>query len=253
MNSLNTLMPPERSIEPRRRQQIRSLLVSEAQTSRRAARATPTRSASGALMFVGKTMMATGTLILLFVGYQLFGTNIVTNQQQKTLASELEVQWTSSVAEGVPDLGEGAAKIQIPKIGVDLVVVEGVGVEDLKKGPGHYPGTAMPGESGNAVISGHRTTYGAPFSRLDELTAGDEIIVSDASGPNKYLVTESKVVKPTAVEVLDDASDARLTLTTCHPKFSAKERLIVVAQLVGTPKTTIESSAPSGIRSLPDA
>jgi len=118
---------------------------------------------------------------------------------------------------------------------VDAVVVEGVEVEDLKKGPGHYPDTALPGQLGNMVISGHRTTYGAPFYRLDELKVGDEITMFDANGPFVYKVTESKIVLPTEIGVIAPSSDARLTLTTCHPRFSAAKRLIIVAQLIGPP------------------
>ncbi len=126
--------------------------------------------------------------------------------------------------------------IKIPKIGVDRVVVEGVEVEHLKKGPGHYPETALPGQLGNMVISGHRTTYGAPFYRLDELQVGDEIVVVDAVGSYQYKVTETKIVRPTDLGVIAPSSDARLTLTTCHPRFSARQRLIVVAAPQGAPR-----------------
>jgi sortase A len=131
--------------------------------------------------------------------------------------------------------GDAAAVIDIPKIGLDEVIVEGVGVEELKKGVGHYPDTKMPGEKGNAALAGHRTTYGHPFNKLDELVAGDEISVTTRAGTFKYLVAEKKVVTPETVEVLDNTRDNRLTLTTCHPKYSAESRLIVVALLQGPP------------------
>ncbi len=219
---------------------------------RRRRQAPPVTGGSRVLMTVGRGFVGIGTFILLFVGYQLLGTNLVTNKEQRALAAELETQWTSNVVEESPDLGDGVAVIKIPKIGVDRVVVEGVSVADLKKGPGHFPDTAMPGQLGNMVVSGHRTTYGAPFNRLDELEIGDEIVVYDRSGPFKYLVSEKKVVKPTAVEVLDPSSDARLTLTTCHPKFSARERLIIVAQLEGTPRGVANSVSRPGVEVLPD-
>jgi sortase A len=187
-----------------------------------------------ALRMIGRSFIALGVLILLFLAYQLFGTNFVTGREQKALASDLASQWkVESPAHVKPDLGGGIALIKIPKIGVDKVVVEGVEVEHLKKGPGHYPETAMPGQLGNMVISGHRTTYGAPFYRLDEVKVGDEIVVVDAVGTYKYLVTESKVVRPTDLGVIAPSTDARLTLTTCHPRFSARERLIIVAALQG--------------------
>jgi sortase A len=93
--------------------------------------------------------------------------------------------------------------------------------------------TAFPGEIGNAVISGHRTTYGAPFWRLDELGSGDQIDIVTLSGLHEYRVTEVKVVKPTDLLVTAPTPDQfRLTLTTCHPRLSARQRLIVVAQMV---------------------
>jgi sortase A len=203
-----------------------------------------------ALRAIGRGFIGLGTLILLFLAYQLVGTNLVTGRQQKALASEVKEEWATGVAEA-PVLGNGMALIKIPKIGVDAVVVEGVEVEDLKKGPGHYPDTALPGQLGNMVISGHRTTYGAPFYRLDELKPGDEITIFDARGPYTYRVTESKIVLPTEIGVIAPSSDARLTLTTCHPRFSAAKRLIVVAQLEGTP-TGLQTTDP-GAGVLPES
>jgi sortase A len=125
------------------------------------------------------------------------------------------------------------AVVQIPKIHLEKTVVEGVGVADLKKGPGHYPTTPMPGQPGNAAIAGHRTTYGGPFGDLDKLAAGDPILVTTRDGTFRYLTEGSAVVKPSQVSVLDPTPDNRLTLTTCHPKYSASQRLIVVARLQG--------------------
>jgi len=111
--------------------------------------------------------------------------------------------------------------------------VEGVGEADLTKGPGHYPQTVLPGEQGNAAIAGHRTTYGAPFFRLNELTVGDPIYVIDTTG-RRFLYTVSAapmVVSPNDIAVLDPTTTATLTLTTCNPRFSATNRLVVVAAL----------------------
>jgi sortase A len=119
-------------------------------------------------------------------------------------------------------------------------VVEGVSVEDLKQGgPGHIPGTALPGEVGNVVLSGHRTTYGAPFNRWDELQPGDLVVLETRDGWFTYRITGSQVVLPNAVEVTfpvpgdSDATPSRrlLTMTTCNPEYSARERLIVSAEL----------------------
>jgi len=114
-------------------------------------------------------------------------------------------------------------------------VVEGVGTRDLKNGAGHMPRTPMPGQPGNAVISGHRTTYGAPFHELDELVPGDQIEVESAIGLNVYEVHESIVVAPIETWVTAPREGSWLTLTTCNPKFSSRQRLVVFAELVSGP------------------
>lgn len=133
--------------------------------------------------------------------------------------------------------GEAIAIIRIPRIDVDKAVVEGVTVGDLKKGPGHYPGSPLPGRPGNAAIAGHRTTYGAPFGSLGSLTEGDEILVTTREGDFRYLVDRISIVSPSQVEVLDASDEARITLTTCHPKYSARQRLVVSGVLSGEPAT----------------
>lgn len=136
-----------------------------------------------------------------------------------------------------PELGEVLGTIDIPKIGlVDKKIVEGTGEEELKLGPGHDPRSqALPGLAGNAAIAGHRTTWGAPFNRIDELVAGDQVVVTTLLGVATYEVTEQLIVAPEDVWVLDDFDDNRLTLIACHPKFSARQRIIVTAHLVGEP------------------
>ena len=145
------------------------------------------------------------------------------------------------------DRGSAIARMQIPSINVDKTVVEGVRVSDLRKGPGHYPTTPMPGQAGNAAVAGHRTTYGAPFGEIDQLIPGDQIIVTTIQGEFTYEVVAHGddnghiIVPPTAVEVLDQNfrdHPNRLTLTACHPKGSARQRIIVVAELVGDPAPT---------------
>ncbi len=118
-------------------------------------------------------------------------------------------------------------------------IVEGVTRADLKNGAGHMPWTPLPGQPGNAVISGHRTTYGAPFHELDELTPGDRIEVETALGTHVYEVRESIIVKPTELWVTEPRQGAWLTLTTCNPKFSARERLVVFAELVAGPNAGV--------------
>ena len=148
-----------------------------------------------------------------------------------------------------PDAGNSLARIVIPDINVDQIVVEGVSVEDLRKGPGHYRQTPNPGQAGNAAIAGHRTTYGAPFHRVDELEPGAVILVTTLQGTFEYRVRGNEapdgttkghfIVAPSQVEVLHQTGENLLTLTACHPKYSARQRIIVQAELVGEPAPTI--------------
>jgi sortase A len=199
---------------------------------------------------LGRALITFGVLVLLFVVYQLWGTNLAEARSQRSLKKSFQAQLQpaptvpggaavpTTAPQPVPS-GDAVAEIRIPKIGVEKFVVQGVTVSALKKAPGHYPDTPMPGHVGNAAIAGHRTTYGAPFDRLDELVAGDEIrLTTRDSGaqPYIYVVESSKSVKPNDLSVLAQTTDARLTLTTCTPKFSASHRLIVVAKLVGQAK-----------------
>jgi sortase A len=205
------------------------------------------------LKWTGRSLIAAGALVLLFVVYQLVGTNVIAQQSQRKLETQLEQTFPSPVPTEpsplpspdqspspspspsyapVPELGSGIAIIEAPKIGLHAVVVEGVGVPDLRLGPGHLPRSPLPGQTGNVVISGHRTTYGAPFSRLNELSKGDAIQLVTARGTFDYQVSQQRIVAPTEVSVIAPTRDARLTLTTCHPRFSAKQRLVVTAMLV---------------------
>jgi sortase A len=208
------------------------------------------------LAAIGRACITAGVLILLFVAYQLWGTGLREAQAQDDLESQFErtlaaedgggdADTTTTTEPGAtggatagpppapPQDGEAVARIRIPDIDVDKIVVEGVQVSDLKRGPGHYPDSPLPGQPGNAAIAGHRTTYGAPFNRLDELEAGDEILVTTVQGSFRYEVAEQLIVNPDQVEVLDDFGDDRLTLTACHPKYSARQRIVIVAALVG--------------------
>ncbi|MGQ0825329.1 MAG: class E sortase [Actinomycetota bacterium] len=201
----------------------------------------------------GRVMVTLGLLILLFVAYQLWGTGIWTARAQDDLESDFEraqaaydaTAPTTGPGTAPPDTtpdppplpplieGETIGGINIPAINHSWWFVEGTSRADLKKGPGHYIGTPLPGQLGNAAIAGHRTTYGAPFNRLDELEIGDEIIVTTVVGEWKYRVRETPfAVKPSDTYVVAPTYTAELTLTTCHPKNSARERLIVKADLV---------------------
>ncbi len=215
-------------------------------------------------------------MVLLFVAFQLWGTNLEASAAQDDLSSDFtQLLSTVPLADPVeppaeqdagdpaeptptptpytldfieslyPAEGNPIARITIPKIDVDHTVVEGVDVEDLRKGPGHYMTTPLPGQKGNAAIAGHRTTYGAPFHRVDELVPGDEITTQTLQGTFTYRVIDqdgdgngNTIVDPSATEVLNDYGDNRLTLTACHPKYSAAQRIIIFAEMVGDPVDT---------------
>jgi sortase A len=215
----------------------------------------------------GQTLITLGVVLLLFCVYELKVTNLVTARAQEQLADDLEAQWavpgpspptptpSGGGAVAVPppaaapasvELGSGLAVLRIPRLGDwnerPPVVVEGVSTADLKKGPGHIPGTALPGEVGNVVLSGHRTTYGAPFERFDELQPGDAVVVETRDTWFTYTVTGTRIVRPSAVEVTYPVPGDRsatptrrlLTMTTCHPRFSARQRMVVSAELTAT-------------------
>jgi sortase A len=189
---------------------------------------------------VGRTLIWLGILILLFVAYELWGTGISEARDQHRLRKQfVAVTKTTVIPPNPADVpppppeGDALAIIKIPKINIDKTVVQGVGTEDLKKGPGHYPQTPLPGQKGNAAIAGHRTTYGHPFYDLDSLQPGDKIFVTTHEGAFEYDVDHSVVVSPHDVQVLDPTPDNLLTLTTCNPRFSASQRLIVISKLKG--------------------
>ena len=198
----------------------------------------------------GWTFIGMGSFVLYFLVYQLVGTNAVTSRGQSDLRNELQREWSAVAAAPAkapdpeevvpkrPARGKALAVIDIPKIQLDnKVVVEGVGRQELRKGPGHVPSTALPGQDGTFGVSGHRTTYGAPFYRLNELAKGDTITVVTKEAIYTYTVTRTAIVRPTDTQVLDDVEGpdgkpkATITLTTCHPRYSARKRLIVFGDL----------------------
>jgi sortase A len=127
--------------------------------------------------------------------------------------------------------GDPLGRIEIPKIGVSDVFVQGTGTSDLRKGPGHYPDTPLPGQHGTVGIAGHRTTYGAPFRDVDDLRPGDRIELAMPYGRFEYGVERTRIVAPTAVWVTDRVGYDRLVLSACHPLYSAAQRIVVFARL----------------------
>ena len=113
-------------------------------------------------------------------------------------------------------------------------MVAGTDTADLRHGPGHYPGTPLPGARGTVAIAGHRTTYGAPFRKLDKLGKGDRIEVRMPYGTFVYRVEQRRIVAPTAIWVTRRTSYDRLILSACHPLYSAAKRIVVFARLIDT-------------------
>lgn len=244
---------------------------------------------------VGLALVTAGLVVLLFVLYELVGTNLTEEHSQSQLARAFNAAVAAarpapapataspaghgaatgksgpgsgatttsrrrpapssghtkgSTAAGtaaaptvslpVPPPGGALDHLVIPAIGVDRYVVEGVAELDLQMGPGHYPGTPLPGQDGNVGIAGHRTTFGAPFFRLNDLVPGDFIYLTDTSGTTwVYGVVRQWAVPPSDTAVLDATHLPELTLTTCNPRFEATTRLVVRADLVkGLPRGT---------------
>ncbi|HJQ90539.1 MAG TPA: sortase [Acidimicrobiia bacterium] len=204
------------------------------------------------VQILGWTLIWSGIFLFGYLGWQLYGTDVVNARVQTEAKTTLERRLAVGTApeveeveeegvvvehvlEDVPGEGVGFAMLRVPKVGLEAVVFEGVTKPTLAKGPGHMPGTPLPGQPGNAVISGHRTTYGRPFHDFDLLVPGDRVEVDTGIGTHVYEVRESFIVAPTDVWVTDSKPGAWLTFTTCNPKYSATERLIVTAELVAGP------------------
>ena len=224
----------------------------------------------------GRVLIGAGVLLLLFTAYQIWGTSIQESHTQAALRTQLQVEAGSARVRGAlaqaaaldkvptgppvtaprtqdPAEGDPIGDIRIPVIGINQVVVEGTNTPDLRKGPGHYIGTPLPGQGGNASIAGHRTTYGHPFYNLDSVKVGDPIVLTTLQGIFVYDTTKSWVVSPSDNDVIKNAFADVLTLTTCNPRFSASTRLIVQAKLAhsqlfpnsGLPVTTLHADPKS--------
>jgi sortase A len=178
------------------------------------------------------------SIVLFCTAIGLLGYPVYTNFYQSRVQRKLEKQIASPEhverykARKLED-GDALTRLKIPALEVDVVVVEGTSSSALRAGAGHYPKTPLPCEAGNVSIAGHRTTYGRPFSNIDRLKPGDTVTLETPIGSCTYeLSRDPYIVQPTDFSVVaNDPSASTLTLTTCHPKGSAKERLIVKATL----------------------
>ncbi|MEY2582889.1 MAG: sortase [Ilumatobacteraceae bacterium] len=151
------------------------------------------------------------------------------------------------VSKPIPDAEEAVARLEIPRMGLNRIVVEGATASALTKGPGHFPETPLPGQLGNAAIAGHRTTHLHPFFDIDKLQPGDEIIVTTLNGRYVYHVTGTEVVGPddyAAVIPTTDVTKATLTLVSCTPRYSASNRIVVHSELVPELSDALTDAAP---------
>jgi sortase A len=203
-----------------------------------------------ALGVFGELLVTLGLLVLLFVAWQLWWTDVESDRAQAATVSSLTREFAAAPTTPPAGAGAGAtdlpaaafAVVRIPRFGADYArpLVEGTSAKELAEGLGHYVGTAGPGEVGNFAIAGHRTTYGKPLAEIDTLRTGDRVVVETAQGWTVYAVSSHEIVRPWQGEVIAPVpgrpgvtpTKAVLTLTSCHPRFSAKQRWIVHADLV---------------------
>jgi sortase A len=197
---------------------------------------------------VGELFVTAGLVLLLFVTYQLVWTNFEASRAQSGVSDQIRDDWQRPAASGqtgdvgrLTDFGKGFAFMHIPRLGksYSVPVVEGVSLDDLAKGVGHYPKTVLPGEVCNFAVAGHRATHGEPFAYLDEVRKGDAVVVETQEDWYVYVIDRTKIVQPTDTWVIepvpgrpDAAPTERLiTLTTCNPRWASTERLIVWGHL----------------------
>ena len=235
----------------------------------------------------GRILITLGLLMFAFVAYQLWGTGIQTAQAQRTLSrafeealgttqpppstvapSTTETPTTDAsvpidpatptttttapvvaAAMPIPAEGNAVARLEIPRMGLNRIVVEGATASALTKGPGHFPETPLPGQLGNAAIAGHRTTHLHPFFDIDKLQPGDQIFITTLNGRYVYEVTGTEIVDPTDyadVIPTTDVTKATLTLVSCTPRYSATNRIVVRADLVPELSDPLTQAAPVG-------
>jgi sortase A len=233
---------------------------------------------------IGQTFITLGLVLLLLAVYEVWFTDLINHRTQKDLTTSLQTQWDNGddptvgtvptrpgeKVRSIP-LGDGFALIYVPDFGTDYVftVVEGTDLDELNKGPGHYVDTPLPGAVGNVAIAGHRVGKGSPFLNLDKLKAGSAIVirtrsywytyrvVGDSSGnadavsalgfPGREIVDPSDVAVIAPVPDKPGATPTRrlLTLTTCHPKFTARQRMVIHAEMDGMPFPVGKGTPPS--------
>ncbi len=198
------------------------------------------------LRFVASVLMVSGVLMLADAGATLLWQEPISAYTAQRQQNNLEEAFAATPAkqpapkQGRPPRqkpipGSAVAQIRFPSLNRRYYVIEGTGTTDLRKGPGHYPDTALPGQNKTVAIAGHRTTYGAPFRTIDKLRRGDQIQMRMRYGSYVYRVQKTRIVDPSETSVTDNVGYDRLVLTACHPLYSAAQRIVVFARLVKKP------------------
>ncbi len=226
---------------------------------------------------LGELFVTAGVVIVLFVAWQLWWTDATASRAQATTTTQLQQQWDHEEAAATPPagataggsvsatekpvpVGQAFAVLRIPRFGKSYVkpIYQGFSEKILNKGVGHYNHTQLPGEIGNFAVAGHRVTYGKPFNLIATLRPGDAIVVETATTWYVYRAVRHVIVTPTHTEVLapvpmhpgQQPTSAWMTMTACHPEFSARQRYVEFAQLAQTlPKSS--GRVPVGARRLP--
>ncbi len=197
------------------------------------------------LHFAGSVLMVSGVLLLsdaaATVLWQEPVSALLASRQQAELEDALaDPPVRERVIRKRPLPGDAIGEIDFPTLDQSFFVVEGTDPDDLRKGPGHYADTPLPGQRGTVAIAGHRTTYGAPFRNVDQLDRGDRIVLQMPYGRFVYRVQKTEIVEPSQTEVTDPVGYNRLVLTACHPLYSAAQRIVVFArQVARLSRTTV--------------
>jgi len=198
------------------------------------------------LRFAASVMMVSGLLLIadaaITLAWQEPVSSLLAKREQARLGRELDALARDFHGGDYAELaqrlvrqtepGDPIGRIELPSLDRSYVMVEGTGTRALRKGPGHYGDTPLPGQRGTVGVAGHRTTYLAPFRTIDRLDAGDEVVASMPYGRFTYRVERRRIVEPTALWVKRRASYDRLVLSACHPLYSAAQRVVVFARLV---------------------
>jgi sortase A len=187
------------------------------------------------LRFVASVMMVSGILLISDAAATLLWQEPVSayfSQRQQVKLEKALVDPPARVVRKEPLRGDALGKLGIPSIGVSEYVVEGTDADNLRKGPGHYPDTPLPGQRGTSAIAGHRTTYGAPFRKLNDVKRGDRIVFELPYGTFVYRVDKTQIVDDSALWVTKPVGHPQLVLTACHPLYSAAQRIVAFARLI---------------------